>query len=364
MAGFKGISWAPGQMSYSLTEARAEMLDPRAGTFAVSRSIHYGLCLAFEGVRFFVRDDGGKLVVVFLNLDHNLDRFREGMAFNLGAHQKGMVPSRDGIRQLFLDYLGAPRLRAFMTAMAETGAQGYLRPFTVDDEQSIGVTFPQNPVIRVVAARYDSYLGEPFDGVVVPYLVRVSGVNGNGRLKLGVNYLMSVKAIEEAQRIHPGAASALFLDDRPYDPLEQRNVTEWDSSCCLIALKTGTVVKIPESNLILPSVTIRGICAILGRMGVSVDEREMTYGELIERARNDEIVTVASVGTAGILNRCSNLMLTDDHGEELATAKSDPDHALFGALGAARTYYWDIYRGEERVPDGLTLSRHELPAEG
>lgn len=360
MAGFEGISWAPGQMSYSLTEARAEMLEPRAGTYAVSRSIHYGICLAFEGVRFFVRPAGDSLAVVFLNLDHNLDRFREGMSFNLGAHQKQLVPSRDDLRQLFLDYLGAPRLRAFMTAMAETGAQGYLRPFTVDDEQSIGVTFPQNPVIRVVAARYTSYLGEPFHGVVVPHLVRVSGVNGNGRLKLGVNYLMSVKAVEEAQRICPGAASALFLDDRPYDPLEQRNITEWDSSCCLIALKNGTVVKIPESNLILPSVTIRGICAILGQLGVPVEERDMTYGELIERARKDEIVTVGSVGTAGILNRCNSLMLTDAQGDEIVTAKADPEHPLFAQLGNARSYYWDIYRGEADVPAGLVLSAHEL----
>ena len=360
MAGFEGISWAPGQMGYTMTEARSEMLEPDAGTYAVSRSIHYGLCLAFEGVRYFVRSDAGKLVAVFLNLDHNINRFREGISYNLGAHQQKLVPSHDAIRQLFLDYLRAPRLRAFMTAMAETGAQGYLRPFTVDDEQSIGVTFPQNPVIRVVAARYTSYLGEPFHGVVVPSLVRVTGVNGNGRLKLGVNYLMSVKAVEQAQRIRPGAASALFLDDRPYDPLEQRKVTEWDSSCCLIALSDGTVVKIPESNLILPSVTIRGICAILRQTGVTVDERDVTYSELVEWARNDEIVTVASVGTAGILNRCDSLMLTDNEGNELVTATSDRAHPLFDSLGAARAHYWDIYQRKVAVPEGLSLSAHEL----
>ena len=119
-------------------------------------------------------------------------------------------------------------------------------------------------------------------------------------------------------------------------------------------------MKIPESNLILPSVTIRGICAILTQMGVTVDERDVTYGELIERARNDEIVTVASVGTAGILNRCDSLMLTDNDGNELVTATSDREHPLFATLGAARTYYWDIYQGKEPVPEGLSLSRYEL----
>ena len=112
-------------------------------------------------------------------------------------------------------------------------------------------------------------------------------MNGTGCLKLGINYLMSVKAVDEAKRVLPEAAAALFLDDHPHDSLESRKITEWDSSCCLFALKDGTVVKIPESNLILPSITIHGMAAILKRMGVNVVEREMTYGELIERSQKN-----------------------------------------------------------------------------
>jgi branched-chain amino acid aminotransferase len=151
--------------------------------------------------------------------------------------------------------------------MGESGGQGYLRPFTVDESQSIGVTFPENPSIRMVTCTYDRYMGEPFSGVVVPNLVRAVGANGTGNLKLGVNYLLSVKAVDEARSILPEASSALFLDDRLDLPLRDRRVTEWDSSCCLIALTSGTVVKIPESPLILPSVTIQGICAILREAG-------------------------------------------------------------------------------------------------
>ena len=83
--------------------------------------------------------------------------------------------------------------------MADQDAQGYLRPFTVDEEHSMGVTFPNQPAIRAISCRYDHYLGEPFCGVVIPHLVRAVGVNKTGCLKLGINYLISVKAIDEAK---------------------------------------------------------------------------------------------------------------------------------------------------------------------
>ena len=358
MAGFENIAWAPGQMSYNLKDKKAKLLDPEAGTYAVSRSIHYGLCLAFEGIRFFVKRNDDKLKVVFLNLDHNINRFRDGIAFNLDNQE--LTPSRHRLVELVLEYLSHPSLRWFMTAMAIDGAQGYLRPFSLDHEQSIGVTFPANPQVRIVAARYSGYLGEPFHGVSIPWLVRAVGTNGTGCLKLGTNYLLSVKAVSEAKKILPGAGAALFLDDRPYDPLEQRQISEWDSSCCLIALKDGSVVKIPESPLILPSVTINGVCAILRQMGTRVDERHVTYGKLIEWAKEGKVATVVSVGTAGILNRCSDLVLLDNDKNELARIKAATDHPLFHRLDEVRTYYWQIYKETVQVPDGLQLGIYEL----
>lgn len=360
MAGFQGIAWAPAQLHHVLADGTTEMLAADAGTFAVSRSVHYGLFLAFEGIRFFVRERGGRPEAVFLNLDHNLERFREGIAFNLSDEQARLVPTTDAIRGLIERFLSDPSIRGFIDDMARTRAQGYLRPFTVDHAQSIGVSFPSNPVIRMVAGRYDSYLGEPFHGVALPNLVRAVGVNGTGRLKLSANYLLSVKAIQLARRIRPDAAAALFLDDRPYEPLLTRTVTEWDSSCCLIALADGTVIKIPEGPLILPSVTIQGLTRLLRADGISVEERQITYGELVDRVRDDGIVTVASVGTAGILNRCSSLLLCDGEHAPLATLTSQSDHPLFEALGRARTAYWGMYRGEADVPEGLTLEAMPL----
>ena len=361
MAGFEGTQWAPKQMRYILKDTSFDVLESDAKVFAVSRSIHYGLFLAFEGIRFFCkRNAQGKLEVIFLNLNKNLERFQRGIAFNLSTAQQSLVPSLEQLKIIFLRFFQQPDMRDFLSEMAEMEAQGYLRPFTFDEDRSIGVTFPGNPAIRAVACRYDRYLGEPFSGVVIPDMVRAVGTNGTGCLKLGINYLMSVKAVDKARQILPEAGSALFLDDFPAAPLETRKVTEWDSSCCLFALTDGVVVKIPESPLILPSVTIQGICAVLEHMGITVEERDMTYGELIKRSEKNQIVAICSVGTAGILNRAQSLILVDEHYQIIGTQQADESHILYQKLGDARTYLWEIYQEKVPVPPGLKLQKFEI----
>lgn len=362
MAGFEGIQWASRQMRYTLADRKFDLLEAGAQTAAVSRSIHYGLCLAFEGIRFYAkRAPGGAVHVNFLNLERNLERFRRGISFNLGPQQQEMVPTADELLDVFVNrFFSCAEMHDFLDETARLDAQGYLRPFTVDEEQSIGVTFPGRPSIRAVACRYDRYLGEPFHGVVVPNLVRAVGANGTGCLKLATNYLISVKAVEAARRILPTAASALFLDDQLHRKLEDRHITEWDSSCCLFALRDGRVIKIPESNLILPSVTIAGIAILLRHMGVAVEERDLTYGELIDRSRAGEVVAICSVGTAGILNRAESLVLVDERGSTLAVQKADPEHPLFARLREARDLYWDVYREKVAPPEGLHLESFAL----
>ncbi len=362
MAGFEGVKWASHQMRYLLNNRTFDIVEKNAKVFAVSRSIHYGLFLVFEGIRFFChKNDEGRLEAVFLNWDKNLERFNKGIAFNLKSDQQHLVPDVDELEELFIQkFFKHPSMRDFFSEMAQTRAQGYLRPYTFDEEQSIGVTFPRDPSIRAVVCSYDRYLGEPFSGVAVPNLVRVMGINKTGCLKLGVNYLMSVKAVDAARKIHSGAAAALFLDDRLNVKLEDRVITEWDSSCCLFAFRDGTVVKIPESPLILPSVTIFGAVAILKKVGVSVVERDISYGELIKKASNNELVAACSIGTAGILNRCKNLILVNGEDDVLFPHQADENHELYNILGDVRKYYWDIYQGTADVPEGLKLFRYVL----
>lgn len=362
MAKFEGVKWAPRQIRYLLDGKQLEILEPNAPVYAVSRSVFYATFLCFEGIRFYCRRNAKRqLEVNFFNWHKNLERFRRGIAFNLSRDQQDLVPSVEELEQVIVhQYFGSPECRAFLAEMADHDAQGYLRPFTVDEEQSMGVTFPTMPSVRAHFCRYDNYLGEPYTGVVIPHLVRATSANRTGCLKLGINYLISLKAIDAAKEVDPEAAAALFLDDKPDARLEDRQVTEWDSSCCLFGFRDGSVVKIPESNLILPSVTIQGIVAILREMGLSVHERHMSYGELLEKAKTRDLVVVASVGTAGIMNRCQKLVLVDRENRPVVTHVPDRSHPVYQKLAEAKAAYWDIYKENARLPAGMKLHKYAL----
>lgn len=362
MAKFEGVKWAPRQMRYLLASREVELRGPEDRVFAVSRSTFYAAFLCFEGIRFFCRKAAaGQIEISFLNWHKNLERLQRGMAFNLSRAQAEFIPSVDELEDLFIhQYFKDPAIRPFLEEMAAKGLQGYLRPFTVDEEQSMGVTFPGQPALRAIFCSYDNYLGEPFTGVVIPRLVRAVGLNKTGWLKLGVNYLISLKALEAAKDVDPQAAAALFLDDQTHLPLAERCVTEWDSSCCLFGLRDGTVIKIPESELILPSVTIGGLVAVLRDMGVKVEERHVTYGELVQRVRAKELIVAASVGTAGIMNRCQKLLCVDESNTVAAVHVPDTAHPLWTKLAEAKTYYWDIYKEKAKLPAGLKLYKYAL----
>jgi len=362
MAKFEGVKWAPRQMRYLLPDKQLAILESDAKVFAVSRSVFYASCLCFEGIRFFCKKTpSGQLEIHFLNWHKNLERLQRGLTFNLSRAQADIIPSVEEMESLIIhQYFKDPAIRAFLEEMADKGLQGYLRPFTVDEEQSMGVTFPGQPSIRAIFCSYDNYLGEPFTGVVIPHMVRAVGLNKTGWLKLGINYLISLKALEAAKDVDPQAAAALFLDDQTHLPLADRCVTEWDSSCCLFGLRDGTVVKIPESDLILPSVTIQGMVTILRDMGVKVEERPVTYGELVRRIRANELVVAASIGTAGIMNRCQKLLCVDEKNAVTATHLVDTGHPLYAKLAEAKTYYWDIYKEKVKLPAGMNLYKYAL----
>lgn len=362
MAKFEGVKWAPRQMRYLLPGKQFAVLESDAKVFAVSRSVFYASCLCFEGIRFFCKKTpSGQLEIHFLNWHRNLERLRRGITFNLSRAQVDLVPSVEEMESIIVhQYFKDPANRAFLEEMAEKGLQGYLRPFTVDEEQSMGVTFPGQPAVRAIFCSYDNYLGEPFTGVVIPHMVRAVGLNKTGWLKLGINYMISLKALEAAKDVDPTAAAALFLDDQTHLPLADRCVTEWDSSCCLFGLRDGTVVKIPESDLILPSVTIQGMVIILKDMGVKVEERPVTYGELVGRIQAKELVVAASIGTAGIMSRCQKLLCVDEKNAVTATHLVDTEHPLYAKLAEAKAYYWDIYKEKVKLPAGMNLYKYAL----
>ena len=352
MAGFIDVRMAPVQFKRALGGGRGGLVCMRSKCYTVSKSIHYGAFLCFEGIRFFVREEDGAPAAVFLNLDHNLQRFRRSMAFYLSPEQEETIPSADELRDMVARYLGSRKMREFIAGMIADRRYGYLRPYTLDEGLSIGVDFPSEPTIRIAAASFAGYLGEPFSGVVVPNIVRAVESNGTGALKLGINYPVSIRAIRLAREHDPDAKAALLLDDRTWLPTRERLVTEWDSSCCMFGLSDGTVVTIPDGPLILPSVTVRGLRAVLKDMGVNVLTEDVSYGKLLD-GFGGRLSTVCSVGTAGVLNRTERLtMVLGQRAVKIHEVNKKAE--VYHTLGQARERYLSLYTSRERPPEDIT----------
>ncbi len=351
MAGFIDVEWAPKHYKRILGEEE-EFIEPGAGTYSISKSIHYGSFLAFEGIRFFVKEEGKEKRISFLNLDHNLNRFRDSMGFYLSRPQDRLVPSLKELRAMIKSYFTRPAMSRFLDKMAAGQRYGYLRPYTLDDALSIGVNFPSKPSIRMIAASFSGYLGEPFTGVLIPDIIRAVGVNGTGHLKLGINYPLGLRAIRKAREYDPEAKTALLLDDQYWKPAKERAITEWDSSCCLFGMKDGSVISIPESPLILPSVTIKGLLAIFKDMGLRYKVRDITYAELIDMNSQGELALVASVGTAGVLNRCDKLTMVKD-GKIIGCHEADKKADVYHILAEGKGKYLSLYKGDVEPPEGI-----------
>ena len=91
---------------------------------------------------------------------------------------------------------------------------------------------------------------------------------------------------------------------------------------------------------------------------MKVEERDLTYGELLEKVKTRDLVVACSVGTAGILNRCARFIMVDNEGFVAGAHSPDVEHPLFKTFAQAREYYWDIYREKVKIPDGLRLHKY------
>ena len=70
--------------------------------------------------------------------------------------------------------------------------------------------------------------------------------------------------------------------------------------------------------------------------------------------------TAASIGTAGIMNRCQKLVLVDEKNAPAATHVPDKGHPLYAKLAEAKAYYWDIFREKVKLPAGMNLYKYSL----
>lgn len=183
-----------------------------------------------------------------------------------------------------------------------SGATLYLRPYMFGSNPVIGVKPADEYQFRIFATPVGPY----FKGGVKPLTIKVSDFDraaphGTGHIKAGLNYAMSLHAIETAHK--EGYNENMYLD-----PATRTKVEETGGANFLFITKDGTVVT-PKSDSILPSITRRSLCFVAEKyLGLKVEHREVLLSEVKDFAE------CGLCGTAAVISPVGKIV---DHGKEI-----------------------------------------------
>lgn len=183
-----------------------------------------------------------------------------------------------------------------------SGATLYVRPYMFGTNPVIGVKPADEYQFRIFVTPVGPY----FKGGVKPLTICVSDFDraaphGTGHIKAGLNYAMSLHAIQTAHR--NGFDENMYLD-----AATRTKVEETGGANFLFVTKDGKVVT-PKSDSILPSITRRSLMHVAKEyLGLEVEEREVFFEEVKDFAE------CGLCGTAAVISPVGKVV---DHGKEI-----------------------------------------------
>lgn len=183
-----------------------------------------------------------------------------------------------------------------------SGASLYIRPFMFGKNAVIGVKPADEYEFRIFCTPVGPY----FKGGVKPLTICVSDFDraaphGTGHIKAGLNYAMSLHAIQTAHR--NGFDENMYLD-----AATRTKVEETGGANFLFVTKDNTIVT-PKSDSILPSITRRSLMYVAEHyLGLKVEQREVYLDEVKDFAE------CGLCGTAAVISPVGKIV---DHGKEI-----------------------------------------------
>ena len=188
-----------------------------------------------------------------------------------------------------------------------TGASLYLRPVMFATGPVMGVKPAMEYQFRIFASPVGPYFKK---GGASSLVLRVSDFdrsapNGTGHIKAGLNYAMSLHAIQTAH--DEGFNENLYLDAKTRTKVEETGGANF------FFVTADNKVVTPKSNTILPSITRRSLMELAKNLGYEVEEREVYLSEL------DKFVECGLCGTAAVISPVGKI---NDHGHEIVFKNS------------------------------------------
>ena len=300
----KNIDWANLGFDYTPTDYRyvsiwkdgnwdegALITDPTVHLSECAGVLHYAQT-AFEGLKAYRTEDGR---VVTFRPDLNAQRLTDSCERLIIPEfpQDRFLAAVDEVVKANIDWVPP----------YGSGATLYVRPFIFGSGSVIGVAPAPEYQFRMICMPVGPY----FKGGAKPIVIRTcdfdrAAPHGTGHIKAGLNYAMSLYAIEDAHE--QGYSENMYLDSATRTKVEETGGANF-----IFITKDGKVVT-PKSNSILPSITRRTLMIVAKDiLGLETEEREVTVDELPEFAE------CGLCGTAAVISPVGKI---DDHGKEIA----------------------------------------------
>jgi branched-chain amino acid aminotransferase len=241
--------------------------------------LHYGQTV-FEGMKAFVMENGK--INVF-RIEKHYDRFVK----SLERMCMPLVPEKlftDAIKQLVsLDASWVPK---------DADGSLYIRPFMIATEERVGVKVSDEYLFMVVCTPAFQYYTKPLRVKVETNFIR-SASGGTGTAKCGGNYGGAFYPTSLAREA--GYDQVLWTDSVHNEFIEESGTM--NAMFCI----DNVLITPALSGTILDGVTRDSLLAIAREKGIAVEERQISYNELIEAFEEGTQVVAFGAGTAAVV---------------------------------------------------------------
>ena len=265
--------------------------------------LHYGQTV-FEGMKAFKMHDGR---INIFRIDKHYDRF-------LRSLQRMCMPAvpkelfTDAMRQLVqLDSEWIPN---------DTDGSLYIRPFMIATENRIGVKISDEYMFMIVCSPAFAYYSKPLKVKVETTYIR-SANGGTGEAKCGGNYGGAFYPTQLAKEA--GYDQVLWTDSQHHEFIEE-------SGTMNAMFYIDNVLVTPSlSGTILDGVTRNSLLTVALELGIAVEERQISYRELIRAFENGKRVEAFGAGTAAVIAPIEIIAI----GHKQYTCYTEPDAVMY-----------------------------------
>lgn len=186
------------------------------------------------------------------------------------------------------------------------GASLYIRPFIIGVDPHIGVHPAHHLMFIVICSPSGAYYLEGLNPVKIyvekNYVRAVRG--GMGFAKTAGNYAASLKAQDEAEKLH--YTQVLWLDGN-----ERKYIEEVGTMNVFFKIDDEVVTPALQGS-ILSGITRMSSIDLIRSWGIQVTERQISIDELAQAASEGRLQEVFGTGTAAVISPIGELKWGDD----------------------------------------------------